>query len=546
MWDGYGTAMKPAYEPVICARKPKEGTFAENALRWGVAGLNIDGGRVQADQKDKDNIEKQVQGFKNTQSIGGKGKYSGGKTTDRTEYNAQQGRWPANLILQHHPECVRIGTKKVKAPKHRKNYAKDTWEGFGDKTGNDKIITDSQMDFSDQNGNETIEEYQCHPDCPIHLLNQQSGDNVSRYFLNLSGGLQSCIKIVNFVKKNFMLDLTKYVEDLENFVQENVALKVGRNQRGKNTHLDSLIKEINVGIESGEKKVVERHIAKLKQGGYGKKSMKKFQKEWISIISILTQLIIELKTCSVLQKKNTTIIISELERITQLLMELNIDDANVAKNINHLITFGQELQERFVDIAKSVQKKDLKSGGEITKKKVGPTKENTTTTTKINNDQYFKNLPPDTNRFFYSPKASKAERNRGCERLREKQTWASQDKRESNSFDVFESDGRPKTVNKNSHPTVKSLALMKYLCNLVVSPTKGIILDPFGGSGTTAVACEQLKIPYILIEKEPDYCEIIKCRVKAANDPEPIKKIKKVPKQTNTLFDWDDLDLEIK
>ena len=62
------------------------------------------------------------------------------------------------------------------------------------------------------------------------------------------------------------------------------------------------------------------------------------------------------------------------------------------------------------------------------------------------------------------------------------------------------------------------------------SPTKGIILDPFGGSGTTAVACEQLGIPYIIIEKEPDYCEIIKCRIKAANDSEPIKKTKKQSK----------------
>jgi site-specific DNA-methyltransferase (adenine-specific) len=45
-WDGYGTALKPAWEPIILAMKPLDGTYAENALKWGVAGLNIDGCRV--------------------------------------------------------------------------------------------------------------------------------------------------------------------------------------------------------------------------------------------------------------------------------------------------------------------------------------------------------------------------------------------------------------------------------------------------------------------------------------------------------------------
>ena len=45
-FEGYNVALKPAHEPVIVAMKPIEGTFAENALAYGVAGLNVDGGRV--------------------------------------------------------------------------------------------------------------------------------------------------------------------------------------------------------------------------------------------------------------------------------------------------------------------------------------------------------------------------------------------------------------------------------------------------------------------------------------------------------------------
>jgi len=46
VWEGYGTALKPAYEPITLAMNPIDGTFANNALTHGVAGLNIDGARI--------------------------------------------------------------------------------------------------------------------------------------------------------------------------------------------------------------------------------------------------------------------------------------------------------------------------------------------------------------------------------------------------------------------------------------------------------------------------------------------------------------------
>jgi len=64
-WVGWGTALKPAWEPIIVAMKPREGTYANNALKWGVAGLWIDGGRV----------------------------------------GGADGRWPPNLLLTHDEEC---------------------------------------------------------------------------------------------------------------------------------------------------------------------------------------------------------------------------------------------------------------------------------------------------------------------------------------------------------------------------------------------------------------------------------------------------------
>lgn len=83
-------------------------------------------------------------------------------------------------------------------------------------------------------------------------------------------------------------------------------------------------------------------------------------------------------------------------------------------------------------------------------------------------------------RFFYCPKVSKNERNRG--------------------------------LDKNIHPTVKPVELMKYLCRLV-TPKGGTILDPFMGSGSTGMAAKDEGFEFIGIEKEKEYFEIAKQRI---------------------------------
>ena len=60
---------------------------------------------------------------------------------------------------------------------------------------------------------------------------------------------------------------------------------------------------------------------------------------------------------------------------------------------------------------------------------------------------------------------------------------------------------------ENAHPTVKSRHLIKYLIQLI-TPPNGVVLDPFCGSGTTALACKELGRNYICIEKELEYYQI--------------------------------------
>jgi site-specific DNA-methyltransferase (adenine-specific) len=87
-WHGWGTALKPAYEPAILARKPLRGTVADNVAQWGVGGLNIDGCRVGYQGKAPTGS-----GNESNVVVYGHYKGTGGNET------SPLGRWPANVIL---------------------------------------------------------------------------------------------------------------------------------------------------------------------------------------------------------------------------------------------------------------------------------------------------------------------------------------------------------------------------------------------------------------------------------------------------------------
>lgn len=92
-WNGYGTVLKPAYEPICIAMKPLDGTFVNNALAHGVAGINVDGCRV--------GVEKRVNA-----SMGTPENCYGGYTAKNPIANIVQGRWPANVIHDGSDEVV--------------------------------------------------------------------------------------------------------------------------------------------------------------------------------------------------------------------------------------------------------------------------------------------------------------------------------------------------------------------------------------------------------------------------------------------------------
>lgn len=116
-------------------------------------------------------------------------------------------------------------------------------------------------------------------------------------------------------------------------------------------------------------------------------------------------------------------------------------------------------------------------------------------------------------RFFYCAKTSKRERNAGLEGM--PKGFGKRNFSEGMQYKL-QANGSKTSVaqipEQNTHPTVKPLTLMRYLCRLI-TPPGGVVLDPFLGSGTTGIAAKDEGFEFIGIEREPEYMIIAEARL---------------------------------
>jgi hypothetical protein len=162
-WDGWGTALKPAWEPIILARKPLIGTVAENVLTHGTGALNIDGNRIVGG--DPANLKRLGRSYGDAES----------KTFRQLHAivgGSNLGRWPANLLLTHAEGCELVGTKRIETSQGVRGGRKSTemyrlQHETGQKVG------------YGVDGKETVEDWRCVEDCPVRLLDEQSGESNS-------------------------------------------------------------------------------------------------------------------------------------------------------------------------------------------------------------------------------------------------------------------------------------------------------------------------------------------------------------------------------
>lgn len=164
-WEGhrYGMqALKPAAEPIIVFQKPYEGRPLDNITSTGAGALNIDASRIKTNPGVDD------------PRLGGNGKWR----TDKAAKNVYEGgysgediassplgRWPANILFQHSPDCKLVGYKNVEG--YVINRFDDGAKPFGGGAGHDYT--------SDEQPDEQMEIWECSQDCAVAALNRQSG-----------------------------------------------------------------------------------------------------------------------------------------------------------------------------------------------------------------------------------------------------------------------------------------------------------------------------------------------------------------------------------
>ena len=134
-WEGWGTALKPAHEPILVARKPIEGTIVQNIQEHGTGAINIGATRIKAGTN-------------------------------------QAGRWPANVVLSHTPQCECVGTRAVYAGTGKADYTLTGSQGATPITKNVR----SGAHYGDENGKEVMENWVCPPNCPVRALDEQTAD----------------------------------------------------------------------------------------------------------------------------------------------------------------------------------------------------------------------------------------------------------------------------------------------------------------------------------------------------------------------------------
>lgn len=154
-WQGWGTALKPAFEPIVVARKPLVGTVAANVLAHGTGALNIDGGRVAASGCPL--IESKSEASVSTFGDGLNGSRNAGAT--------DLGRWPANVILDESQAVVldaQSGDRKAGgnlAGTEPSRPAKDCygeykerreWESYADTGGASRFFYVAKADASER------------------------------------------------------------------------------------------------------------------------------------------------------------------------------------------------------------------------------------------------------------------------------------------------------------------------------------------------------------------------------------------------------------
>lgn len=171
-WDGYGTDVKPAFEPLIVARKALDGTVAHNVQTHGCGALNIDAARIGSESTQR---SVNIHGVLQLNGVNHR-PYHDAAPVHRTN-GSTLGRFPAALALVHDEGCVCEGTRRVLGD--ARTGGGERPGGFGDvgsESGNGRPCAPGH---ADPDGMESIDAWTCTATCAVAELGRQSGESES-------------------------------------------------------------------------------------------------------------------------------------------------------------------------------------------------------------------------------------------------------------------------------------------------------------------------------------------------------------------------------
>jgi DNA modification methylase len=165
-WQGWGTALKPAYEPIVVARKPLRGTVAANVLEHGTGAINVDACRF-GDAPDPASWSAQRTAVDTSE-----GRLNQ-KAANIAAMNAgliepPTARWPANVVMTHSADCRPLGQQQVRSRGHHPASRGPGGVSTVGHTGQDGLT-------ERPSGVEPVTGWACAPDCPVSELDDQSG-----------------------------------------------------------------------------------------------------------------------------------------------------------------------------------------------------------------------------------------------------------------------------------------------------------------------------------------------------------------------------------
>ncbi len=484
-WNGWGTQLKPAHEPIVLARKPIEGTITENVLEHGVGGMNIDDSRVS--HNDPDIVRKDMDSPKGALHM------AGDREGERGAGPNPEGRYPANVIHD--------GSDEVK------ELMPNT------KGGTSQELGDHGHCFAEGERS----------DKPMAPGYDDEG-SAARYF-----------KEAQFSEEEKGRFPANVIHDGSEEVLENFP-ETGKSAGGRIGNAEGAFSGV------GETGFTTKHEKGDPGFGDSGSAARYFKEAQFSEEEKATGHI-----PIVLARKPIDGTVTE-NVLEHGIGGLNIDASRVGdftntqpSGMNKWNDFrhgdGKYETEETVNIKEGrFPANVIHDGSEKVLEGFPQTKSGEPGIKNKGNDGAAYNAesrPPGTPmtgfgdsgsaaRFFYCAKASTAERNAGITESKGSQgakggglrricefCGAQQMKPEDCACEV-KSWINP--LKKNFHPTVKPIALMEYLCRLI-TPPGGTILDPFMGSGTTGIAALRLGFEFIGLELSEEYVEIASHRI---------------------------------